>query len=234
MKEPIKMIFFFFGFAVHYSPFPMQLLIHGVTCVWKLDWQSERVIEMLGRQPPKPHIERCGWKFPQSAGQAALVKHAGSFGPSLSDKYPLCRTAPQVCNPFTICSLHTPGETSLTILWWSDPGFFFHSWQSFKEDITHLSLQAEEDWPQSVKKQNTWLWNCRTAPKWSYSTSTPPNMPKFDSIAAVSLPCHCSVALPWHPADYLCDDNECKFDGPVLDYTNTEVCSSRSEEGHAC
>lgn len=61
-------------------------------------------------------------------------------------------------------------------------------------------------------------------------------MPKsrllFDSVAGVSLPCHCVVGLPWHPAGYLCYDNERKFGGSVLDYRNTEVRSPRREDGH--
>lgn len=109
---------FSFGFAVHYSPLspPCSCLF----MVWRVceSWigSFKELSKCSEGNPPKPRIERRGRKFPPSVGQAALVKHAGSFGPSLSDKYPLYRTAPRGCNPFSICSLHTPGETSPTIL----------------------------------------------------------------------------------------------------------------------
>lgn len=155
MKQPVKIIFFL---CLYCSPLSFltstQLVNHDLTCVWKLDWQCQKVIEICLTAAPtircrkmwvgvskaiRPSDKQLGWSILAASGPSCLINTH------------IFQTAPQVCKLgvlLLICCLQTQGEISLMTLWWYHQGFFSQTWQSSfraKEDITQLSLQAEED-----------------------------------------------------------------------------------------
>lgn len=107
---------FFFWLCCSLFPFvtSMQLLIQGVTCVCE-SWTGsfKELLKCPEATPETPY--RGMWV------EVSTVCWTSSSGEAYGQLWTLpvwslFRTAPRVYNPFSIYSLHTPGETSLRVL----------------------------------------------------------------------------------------------------------------------
>lgn len=150
MKEPIKMIFFlfffFFGFAVHYSPLspPGSCLF----MVWRVceSWiGSFKELSKCSEGNPRNPISRdVGGSFHRLLDKQLWWSMLAALDPpSLINTHFI-----ELHLEFVTHSLFAVFTPQVRQAWqyYSDLiQVFFHSWQSFKEDITQLRLQAEED-----------------------------------------------------------------------------------------